>query len=179
MADKAKKRRGRKAYLADFQPNSRGDYEYNGALYRYTTQSKSLQKALAQLWAFEALQLICTVIAGCLPAAGMDNTFYLLLPYTATLLLAVSTCWALVRLTAGGNPLREYVYQASVKKLPLRTLLTAVFAGITAVGEILRLVLHGFDGKEGATALFFMLIFTILACSIALRRLILHLSWAK
>lgn len=67
--------------------------------------------------------------------AGAMQQFYVLLPYAGALVAGISAVWALARMSRGGARLRSYVYEETVAKLPLRCLLTGVFAALAAVGS--------------------------------------------
>lgn len=195
MADPTKKRRSRKAYLEDFHRNARGDFEYHGAYYRYLPQTtskvsrqaahpllrmtRSYAGALALLWSLGGLELLAAVAVGCIPAAGMGNAFYVILPYAGLFAASVSLIWLLGRLSAGGNPLREYVYLATVKKLPGRCLLTAGLAGATLILEAIHVICCGFEGHVAGTIMCFFFIFLCFASSILLRCIVSRLQWAK
>ncbi len=138
MADRKNKR----AYLDDFEKDLNGNYQYRGAHYRYAdTQPRG--KALAQLWALCGGGFACVLAAGLVPSATAYAPFWLLLPYMAGLLAAGYTLYLLVRLTAGGEPLRAYVYEQTVQKLPGFCKITAVLAAITAAAQLVQLALGG------------------------------------
>ena len=61
----------------------------------------------------------------------------------AGLLAAVYAGYLLVRLTAAGEPLRAYLHEQTVQKLPGSCLLAAVFAAITAAAQLVQLALEG------------------------------------
>jgi hypothetical protein len=84
-------------------------------------------------------------VAGCVPAHGMEGSFYVLLPYVASLLSVFLILWLMVRLTAGGDPLRDYVYKATVGKYAARSALAMICAGCAGAGECAYLLLHGFE----------------------------------
>ena len=71
----------------------------------------------------------------------MQNSVYVLLPYAVQMAAALSTVWAYGRMARGGNPLREYIYESTVLKLPLRGGLTGCFALVCAAGEFIHLTL--------------------------------------
>jgi hypothetical protein len=96
----------------------------------------------------------------------MANCPYVILPYVVGFVSAVSLCWGLGRLTAGGDPLRAYVYEASVKAIPQRAMLTAVFAGLAVLGEGVYLLLHGSSNETFYS--FFFVVLEILTCLFAL-----------
>jgi hypothetical protein len=148
-----KKWNSRRAYLDEFQKTAAGEYVYTGAVHSYVNQGVSRGKALAALWALTAFLAAGALVAGCVPAAGM-NTFYVLLPYVASLISAASVVWLMCRLTAGGDPLRDYVYRATVPKAALRANLTMVCAGGTLLGGAVHWARNGAEDKVLGTAAF-------------------------
>lgn len=175
----SQKRRGRKAYLDDFQKGPNGQYEYQGALYTYVSKGKSLKQALAALWLLSAAQLICTIAAGFLPPAGQSGAFYVLLPYAVTLILGIAHIWALCKLTVHRSELREYIYNASVKRMQTLEICTMISSAITLAGEGIHLALYGFSGHLFASVVFLLLIASIFAISLCVRRSVLRMVWSK
>lgn len=174
-----KKRRGRRDYLNDFRQNAAGEYLYIGEHYTFVEQGKSRRRFLTELWLLCGGALLSAAAAGCIPAAGTDSCFYVLIPYAASLIAAISLCWGLGRLTAGGDPLRAYVYQGTVEKLPGRAALAAAAAGLTLIGAVIRLILSGFDGKIWSSVLFLALEVIVFAASLLTRRWVQQQKWTK
>lgn len=139
-------RRSRKSALEHYQVNAGGEYVYTGKYLRY--QGESRRRALLTLWVICVPMAAAAVACGCIPAPGMVNTFYTLLPLMVELVLAVSCLWSLGQITAGGDPMKEYVYRDSVERLPGRLTATMVFAGLTAGCELLYLIRNGGFGLE-------------------------------
>ena len=52
--------------------------------------------------------------------------------------------------------MKEYVYEASVPKIPGRALFTAACAGLTVLGEALFALQNGLEGKTAGFALFLL-----------------------
>ena len=100
--------------------------------------------------------------AGMVPAPGAMQQFYVLLPYAGALVAGISAVWALARMSRGGARLRSYVYEETVAKLPLRCLLTGVFAALAAVGECMDMFLNGGQG-----AIWYAVLFAALAAAAA------------
>ena len=145
-----KTRRGRE-YLNDFRRDVNGSYLYQGSYRRYTG-SMPYAKLRGLLWA----------LAGMVPAPGAMQQFYVLLPYAGALVAGISAVWALARMSRGGARLRSYVYEETVAKLPLRCLLTGVFAALAAVGECMDVFLNGGQG-----AIWYAVLFAALAAAAA------------
>lgn len=143
------KRKGRRAYLNDFTTNLRGDYVYQGSHFHYTGETP-WERQLRRLWGLTLAMAIGLVGGGFLPAAGMNGVLYVVVPYLASVIAGASVVWAMAKLRREGK-LRSYVYEASIRKLPTRGKVTAVFAVLAAAGEGLYLILNGSGGRTAAT----------------------------
>ena len=138
MAD----RKNKHAYLDDFEKDLNGNYQYRGAHYYYKgTQPRG--KALAGLWVLCGGGAACLLAAGFVHGATAHAPFWLLLPYMAGLLAGVYVLYLLVRLTAGGDPLRAYIHEQTAQKLPGVCLAAAVLAALTAAAQLVQLALGG------------------------------------
>ena len=143
MADEKKpEKKSKRAYLDDFEKDLNGNYQYRGAHYRYAG-STPRAKLLAQLWGLCGVSAALTVAAGVLPGATADAPLYLLLPYMAALVAALYTVVLLARLTHGGDPMRAYIYEQTVQKLPSLAGLAAVLCGLAALGQGIALFAGG------------------------------------
>lgn len=103
-----------------------------------------------------AAAVACEVAGGCFPAPGNGRCFYVILPYAAALIACVMAAWAVGRLIAGGEQVREYVYDATVKKLPGRARAAAALAAATGAGEAVYLLLHGPEGMAAGAAAYLL-----------------------
>ena len=148
-----KTRRGRE-YLNDFRRDVNGSYLYQGSYRRYTG-SMPYAKLRGLLWTLCGGALAALAAAGMVPAPGAMQQFYVLLPYAGALVAGISAVWALARMSS-------YVYEETVAKLPLRCLLTGVFAALAAVGECMDVFLNG-----GQEAIRYAVLFAALAAAAA------------
>lgn len=170
--------RGRRAYLDDFRQDGDGTYVYTGAVHRYAGPIPR-RRALALLWLLAADMALAEIVAGCIPAAGMQNTVYVLLPYVCTILTLGWQIYTLCRFTAGGDPLRDYVYQGTAARFRLQGLLAAGLAAVTLAGETVYLILHGAEGMVGGTVLFAALQGAALAGAVGWSVLQSALRWTR
>lgn len=133
----------RRAYLDDFRRTVSGEYIYIGKTYAFSGTKKERKRGLI-LWGLQAVVMAAmAMVGGCIYAPGLSYCAYILIPYVAGLLAAWSVLWGFVRLAWGGDPLREYVYSATVKQFRLRTVLAAVCSAAAIAAEILYVALHG------------------------------------
>lgn len=156
-----KTRRGRE-YLNDFRRDVNGSYLYQGSYRRYIG-SMPYAKLRGLLWALcgGALAALGGRRAWC-PRRGPCSSFMYCCRMPGALVAGISAVWALARMSRGGARLRSYVYEETVAKLPLRCLLTGVFAALAAVGECMDVFLNG-----GQDAIWYAVLFAALAAAAA------------
>lgn len=178
MADNSKKR-GRRDYLSDIQPNLAGEYVYTGEHWSYVAGDRSYSRAIIEIIVFSLLSLAAAVAAGLVRAGGMSNCFYVLFPYIAELIAVFTLQLAVYKLAVKGKRLRAYDYSSSVEKIPVRALLSAVFSGIGTVCIIIFVILNGIDGSLGEISLLFLAKAVAIVSPICLRKLMAALRWEK
>lgn len=177
--EKKRRKRGENSYLNDFHPNLAGEYIYDGALYACTADADARKALKRRLWICAALLLIAAVVSGSIPAPGMLNCFYVILPFILELIAAVTVAWAAVRLGRDWDAVREYVYERSVTVLPGRAMAAAVCAAAGFLCEIIYLAVSGHDGQPLYAALYLLLKALSLLCALTIRRLVRRSDWAK
>ena len=174
MAD----RKNKHAYLDDFEKDLNGNYQYRGAHYYYKgTQPRG--KALAGLWVLCGGGAACLLAAGFVHGATAHAPFWLLLPYMAGLLAGVYVLYLLVRLTAGGDPLRAYIHEQTAQKLPSLCRATAVLCAVAAVGQ--GVAVFAADAQMLMSTCGIFILFELLSCAAfaAAARLLKRMPWEK
>lgn len=159
----------REKYLNQFQRSASGEFVYCGNLYLYSDTAITRRRTLTSYWISAVLMLAASVAQGFLPADGMLSCVYVILPFIAGLLCAVSSVWALVKLTASKDPLREYIFASTVQALPIRAGFTLIFAGLSIIGECVFLLANG-TSDNNMTFLLFALMLTETASALFLRK---------
>lgn len=133
----------KKSALEQYQKNAAGEYIYTGKTLSYVDTGKSRKKAMIELGCLTGGMTLCSIGVGLFPAPGTVNTFYVLIPMILEIILSFTCLWAVGQMVTGGDPMKEYVYDASVKPLPGRLTATMVFALLTVLCEIIYLILNG------------------------------------
>ncbi len=173
MPDQDKRPRGRRAHLRYFTPDANGGYTYTGPVATCQNPRPQRLRLAAALGAALAIQILCFVATGVVPVPGMDNTFYVLLPWLGeliSLVLTASSGRLAVYLWMDGAQLRLYRYEATVQRLPVRTAAVAVFAALAALGEVVCLLRQGAGGNAAGAALFLGCQACIAAAALACRQ---------
>ena len=132
----------RRAYLDDFRKTQNGDYQYEGSRYACELSEKEWKKKSTAMAAAGIAVILLTIAAGCVPSVGLQGSIFVLLPYAVQLAAACSLAWACARLLGKEYPLREYVYQQTVCKIPLRSGVCIAAAGVSVIGELIELTRH-------------------------------------
>lgn len=156
-----------------------GKYAYEGRLFTFCEDKIRYPKMLFTMWTMAVLLFILTVAGGCVPAVGVGNTFYVLFPFMGQTVAAVSVLWGMFRLTEGKNPMREYIYEESVLKIPGRAAMTLFFTVLTLIGEMIYFIRHGFEGKLPGSAAFVLLEAAAAFLCLYLKKYMKALVWTQ
>lgn len=172
-------RKKKHSKLEYFQRNAAGEYVYTGAHMSYVSAEKSRKRLLTELWGLGAVGTLCLLACGFLPVKGFTGCFYVLLPYIVSLVAAISCLWTISELTGGGDPLRQYVHDATVLKLPGRSIVSAVAALACMLGEGIYCIRNGAGGEVGTLIAFFLLCGIGTAAMVLLCRCIRGAAWQQ
>ncbi|MBQ6116354.1 MAG: hypothetical protein IJL08_03415 [Oscillospiraceae bacterium] len=178
MAEK-KKRKGRRAYLNDFYTDVTGNTVYTGQMIRYAGEMP-WRGAARRTGVLTGAVTACALIVFCLPAPSMTgmNKSYVVLPLILEAVGVLLTVWAAVRLLCNGPDLRSYVWEASAKKLPWWLEMTAVFAAVGVVGNVIYLAVKGFGGKVFLSLLVIVLHLLTIAAALFEIRFLRTVKWS-
>ena len=178
MAEK-KKRKGRRAYLNDFYTDVTGNTVYTGKMYRYCGQL-TYPAMRQRICLYCGLIFACVFAAACLPAPSMlgIGKFYVVLPFILECIALLLTLWAAVRMLYHGEALRAYVYEATVKRLPWWLEMTAVFAAVGAVCNVVYLALNGFGGQPALSLVLIALHVLTAVLAVLCLRFVRSLVWS-
>lgn len=166
-----------RAYLNDFHPTADGSFVYAGTSLHWDPIGISRAKALFLFWGLALVQAAAAVVCGCIPAPGMLNCFWVILPYIASVTALFLLIWALVRLTLSGDPLREYVHRATVQRFPVLTGACLASCALAGLAEAVYLLVYGAAGQAMQAVLFLLGQAIGVICPLLWRRLCGRLRW--
>lgn len=148
MAEKKRKRWNRYSKASQFAPGAGGELVYAGRYFTFQETEVSYRESMRRRIALTAGSAVAALACGFMPVPALSNTWYVLLPFMLTVLAVASQVWAVCRMAYWGNPLREYVYDTTVKQLPVRTMLAMILSMCTLCGQIAYVVTHSLQGVE-------------------------------
>lgn len=140
----AQKKRGKNSYLNDFEKSQDGGYVYTGKTWHADPVMR--RQVLVKLWVLQGCMLLAVVLPGFVTTAGLLNTFYVIIPYVFWLISDFTLAYSLGNMTFGGNPLRDYIYERSVKHYKYQTVFPLVGAVLTALA-LFTFLLRGGSGE--------------------------------
>ena len=162
-------------YLNDYKKNAAGEYVYTGRVYALG-DGKRYRAALSAL-SFGAM---CVAVgSGCINAAGLSNTFYVILPFIGEVTGAFALCYNTVRLLAAGKQVKAYVRTALEKYLPPAVWILIVSAAAGLVASPVFLILNGTEGKPFLCGLYLFLKAVNVVLGLFARRHVKTLSWTE
>lgn len=130
----------KREHLNDYRLEEDGSYSYQGSYWHWRSQAErtSFLKAAGGL---VASALACAFAAGMLPAAALNGTVYVLLPYAISVAAGALCASCIYRLWREGDDVRAHVYRSSVERLtPLVTAAT-VLTIASALGSFVKFAL--------------------------------------
>ena len=137
------KRRGRRAHLRDFKLNGKGEYVYTGKYMAWPGDEKDYRRHMVFFAVMAFVMISMTFAAECLASVPMSRYPLTAVFWFAQMVPVCLTVYAVCKMIAGRNPMRSYVYDASVGKLPGRALFSLIFSGICALWECVYLIING------------------------------------
>ena len=137
-----KKRKGRRAFLEDFEKQTDGTYKYIGVVWKTKMGQEDFIKRMKVLLVLGILCLVIPLAGGFVPAEGLLNTFYVILPYTAVLVAGITILWGQASWYYHGAQLRDYVYEKTVKALPGRLMAGVICGSIACLGTTVHIVVQ-------------------------------------
>ena len=147
MANQKKPYRWR-AYLDDFQTDATGRYVYTGKRYAFDGDARSRVVYLMKIVFFCFLVAVSTILPECLPPTAISRTPLTLFPWALQLISALVLSWAVARIFAHASELRAYVYSATVRTVPGKSLAAAILSSATLICHVAYLLVRRipFDG---------------------------------
>lgn len=146
----------KRKHLDDFELTEDGSYVYRGAFWHWD-RPQERDTFLRAAWLLTAVAATCLIAAGFVPVSALGRAVLTLVPYAvAVVFLALETA-SLLRLTRGGDPLRDHVYQASIPTWGAKLAVALVAANAGGIGALINVALSDASPRAAFPFAAFML----------------------
>lgn len=164
--------------VSSIKQGADGKYAFSGAHYEFNGTHEEYRKLKTSL-IIESVLITCLWgIGGSIPAVGMMNTFWVIIPYFICLLIAGgSAVWGAVRILYAGKKMRDYVYRATVPSVPKRAVATVICAALSIIAEAVYVIIYGFGNEVIFTIVEFALMICIAISAVALNKTVKSSNW--
>ncbi|MBQ6608341.1 MAG: hypothetical protein IJH69_04475 [Firmicutes bacterium] len=137
----------RKDYLKEYKQGESGKYEYGGISYTFDGTPEERKKAYLTLTGIAVLLTASVIGSGLIDAAGMVNTFYVIVPFIGEVCALFAIWWNLSKLLMEGEKIRGYIFESVNNKVDPATLILIFFAVLGLAMSVVFQVTNGFEGK--------------------------------
>ncbi|MCR4673261.1 MAG: hypothetical protein K5637_08565 [Lachnospiraceae bacterium] len=163
-----------------YKETAGGGYSYTGIRYHWDEEAGPQRKsALKLFWILSVGALALNIIAGCMPAPGMMNAWYVIVPYAIGIICAVLTIFSVYNLANEHDPVRGNVYTSSISPLGARARAGTVFSIASAAAEVIFMII-GWD-RSGIVWIILFMALQIASAYLQIRttRLYKTIIWVK
>ena len=137
----------RKDYLKDYKQGASGKYEYGGISYTFDGTPEERKRAYAKLIGLTVLLTAFVMGSGMIDAAGMVNTFYVIVPFIGEVCALFALWWNLSKLLMEGEKIRGYIFETVNNRMEPATLILVFFAILGLVMSVVFQLTNGFEDK--------------------------------
>ena len=123
----------RRAYLDDFVQDVDGKFSYAGRHYEFDGDDKERKRSLSLIAGCMIASAALLTALGFMQNEGGSLEALILIPWLLCVLSLAYAAWAFVRILWARNRLREYIYEATAKKMALRSRIV-FFVALAAAG---------------------------------------------
>ena len=163
-------------FLDNFRLGADGKYIYTGDVYSFKGDYKRAYLIMSAMCVALALAVIGS---GLINAAGMNNSFYVIIPYVLEVICLFAVLWSSSRVIYAGQKVRAYIYEPGIPRIISGAFALSLFSVCSLIGSAVFTVLHGFESKTSKCIIFWALELVTVPLGIALSRFVKKLEWEK
>ncbi len=163
-------------FLDNFKLGADGKYVYTGDTYSLKGDYK---KTYLKLSLLSVLMALCVIGSGLVNAAGMNNTFYVIIPYVGEVICLFVILWNSVRIIYAGQNVRAYIKEPGIPRITSGAVALSVFAFCALAGSVVFTAIHGFENKMLHCIVYWVLKLITVPLGIVLNRFVKGNEWEK
>ena len=133
------KKPSKSEYIKQFERDENGRYKYTGPTVR---MSEGWITASRRAFLVLAVSLVLQIIAGCLPAEVMKNTFYVILPFGLGIGLTVLSVYHLYEVYEQSPAVPEYIWLKHGLSITSCLIAQCILCSLCAAGILVYILSH-------------------------------------
>ena len=137
----------KKDYLKDYSKGTSGKYEYRGISYTFDGTPEERRKAYLILTGLMILLTASVAGSGLIDAAGMVNTYYVIVPYIGEVCALFALWWNISKLLLEGEKIRGYILETVNNRVDPAAIILIFFAVLGLAMSVVFQATNGFEGK--------------------------------
>ncbi|MCR5781527.1 MAG: hypothetical protein K6G90_02200 [Clostridia bacterium] len=162
-------------YLDDFKKAPGGEYVWTGQVFVISAP----RRATVTLAALSFAAAAAVIGSGCVNAAGMNNSFYVIIPYILEISAVFALCWQTVKLCIAGGKIKAYIKDSAEKYLPAAAMGLIIASVLGFVASTVFIILNGTGGKPALCVVYIGLKSVETGLGIALFRFVKIIGWKQ
>ena len=162
-------------YLNEYKQTADGQYVYTGNLY-VLHDAGNVRRKIGVLW---ALTVLAVIGSGLINAGGMNNSFYVIIPYIIEVICAFAMSWHVIRLIFTKGDFKEYYYNKIVNGVPASSFILCISAAAGFIASVVFDILHSFDGKMLLCILYLISKLVCISFGVLIYRFYKTVEWEK
>jgi len=166
-------------YLNEYKLDENGKYVYRGKYFSIDGNTNEIKSTYIRVWVYFSVIFAAIIGSGCINAAGMNNSFYVIIPYIAEVVLLFAYGLSFFKLFAKGYRVKEYNYSVSFKKLSPASMGIAVTAAISFICSLVFIIINGFDNQIIGCILYLLLKIFVICSAFVNSRYVGSLKWME
>lgn len=166
-------------YLNEYKLDENGKYVYKGRYFSIDDSPERIKSVYIKAWIFNIILIAAVIGSGCINAAGMNNTFYVIIPYIAEVAMLFAYSYNSFRLFSKGYRIKEYIYKTAFNKLSPFSMGIAIASAIGFICSLIYLITNGFDNQVVACISYLAFKLFVFFFAFATSRFAASLKWME
>ena len=143
----------KKDYYSNYIQNEEGKYDYAGKEYHYDCDIP-FKRAHTVVISLLSCSLVLLIICGFLPADGLMNTFYVIMPFAISFVSLFYECFQSFRIK---EVMKDFYYDKVIEGSKTRIIIIFILIVATVIGQCIQLAF-----SREVKSMFFSILFIVL-----------------
>ena len=166
-------------YLSEYKLDENGKYVYKGKYYSINDSVENIKNIYIKAWVLNILIACAAIGSGCINAAGMNNSFYVIIPYIAEIAALFAYSLNSIGLFSQGYKVKEYIYKKKFFKLSPAAMGIAISSAIGFICSLIFVISNGFQNQIFECVLYLALKILVFCFAFYTSRFVSGIKWME